>query len=144
MGTLLTIDSPMYLCSVSKQFCAAAILMLRDQGKLSLDDTLEKYFPEYTTGKDITLKNLLSMRSGIIREYTAVLENPEEYTDKTAEEINGEMMQYIFSKPLMYSPGTQLEYSNINYILLSYVVEQVSDQPYEELIWQNNKINEAL
>jgi CubicO group peptidase (beta-lactamase class C family) len=55
LGEPLTLESSLYMSSVSKQFCAAAIVMLRDQGKLSLEDTLEKYFPEYTIGKDITI-----------------------------------------------------------------------------------------
>lgn len=137
MGDPLTIDSPMYICSISKQFCAVAIVMLRDQGKLSLDDTLDKYFPEYTIGKDITLKHLLTMRSGICSDYTQVLENPELYADKAPEEINTEMMEWIFSQPLNFEPDTKFEYSNINYILLSYVVEMVSGQSYEDFIRQN-------
>ena len=47
-GADLTVDTTMYIGSVSKQFCAAAIMLLRDQDKLSVDDTLDKYFPEYT------------------------------------------------------------------------------------------------
>lgn len=137
MGEPLTIDSPMYICSISKQFCAAAIVMLRDQGKLSLDDTLDKYFPEYTIGKDITLKNLLTMRSGICRDYTLVWKNPALYAEKPPEEINAEMMEWIFSQPLNFEPDTKFEYSNINYILLSYVVEMVSGQSYEDFIRQN-------
>ena len=137
IGEPLTTDSPMYLCSISKQFCAAAILMLRDQGKLSLDDTLEKYFPEYTIGKDITLKNLLCMRSGIVRDFLEPLKNPELYAQKSAEEINSEMMDWIFQQPLKFEPDTNWEYSNVNYILLSYVVEEVSGQSYEDFIRQN-------
>ena len=47
-GDPLTIDTSMYIGSVSKQFCAAAIMILRNQGKLSVDDTIDKYFPEYS------------------------------------------------------------------------------------------------
>ena len=137
LGQPLTIDSPMYICSISKQFCATAILILRDQGELSLDDTLEKYFPEYTIGKDITLKNLLTMRSGIVRDYTAVLDDPELFADCTAEEINAGMMEWIFAQPLCFEPDEKMEYSNLNYILLSYVVEQVSGQRYEDFVRQN-------
>ena len=137
MGNPLTIDSPMYVCSISKQFCAAAILMLRDQGKLSLDDTLEKYFPDYTIGKDITLHNLLSMRSGLIRDYTPVIDNPEQYADWTAEEINAHMIRWIFEQPLQFEPDKKFEYSNVNYILLSYIVEQISGESYEDFIRQN-------
>ena len=54
-GDPLTIDTSMYIGSVSKQFCAAAVMILRNQGKLRLDDTINKYFPEYDKGKDITI-----------------------------------------------------------------------------------------
>ena len=64
-GKPLTIDTSMYIGSVSKQFCAAAVMILRDQGKLSLDDTIDKYFPEYDRAGDITIRHLLTMRSGI-------------------------------------------------------------------------------
>ena len=52
-GEKITIDSPMPLGSVSKQFCAAAVLLLQEQGKLSVTDTLDKYFPEYADGKKL-------------------------------------------------------------------------------------------
>lgn len=137
MGNPLTIDSPMYICSMSKQFCASAILMLRDQGKLSLDDTLEKYFPEYTIGKDITLKNLLTMRSGICRDVDPMLEEPEKYENNTAEENEALFKEYVFGRTLLFTPGTDFAYSNNNYRLLSFIVEMVSDQNYEDFIRQN-------
>lgn len=137
MGEPLTVESPMYLCSVSKQFCAAAIVMLRDQGKLSLEDTLEKYFPEYTIGKDITLKNLLTMRSGIVRDVTPVIADPDRYTSYTVEELDALIFGWLFDQPLNFEPGTDFEYSNCNYMLLSFVVEKVSGGSYEDFIRQN-------
>ena len=137
MGQPLTIDSQMYIGSISKQFCAAAILMLRDQGKLSLDDTLEKYFPEYTIGKDITLKNLLTMRSGICRDVNPMLNEPEKYEQNTVEENEALFKEYVFSQPLIFAPDTAFGYSNNNYRLLAFVVEQVSGQRYEDFIRQN-------
>lgn len=137
MGKPLTVDSPMYICSISKQFCAAAVLMLRDQGKLSLDDTLEKYFPEYTIGKDITLKNLLTMRSGICRDVEPMMNEPEKYENNTPEENEALLKEYIFSRTLLFTPGTNFEYSNNNYRLLSFVIEMVSGQNYESFIRQN-------
>lgn len=137
MGQPLTTASPMYLCSISKQFCAAAIVMLRDQGRLRLEDTLEKYFPEYTIGKDITLKDLLTMRSGIARDVTPVIENPDEYAKYSTEELDAQVFAWLFRQPLNFAPGTKFEYSNINYMLLSFVVEQVSGQSYEDFLRQN-------
>lgn len=137
LGEPLTIESPMYIASISKQFCAAAILMLRDQGKLSLNDPLEKYFPEYTIGKDITLKNLLAMRSGIIRDPLPLLTDPESYMDNTTEENIAAMKEWTFSQPLNFAPDSKMEYSNLNYNLLSFVVEIVSGQSYTDFIRQN-------
>lgn len=133
----LTINSPMCIGSNSKQFCAAAILMLREQGKLSLDDTLEKYFPEYTIGKDITLHELLSMQSGIVRDPAGLMENIEQYFNQTPEENMAAIKEWTFEQPLQFTPGTQFEYSNVNYNLLSCVVEQVSGQRYPDFVRQN-------
>lgn len=128
----------MLMYSISKQFCAAAVLMLRDQGKLSLDDTLEKYFPEYTIGKDITLHDLLAMRSGIQQLYRSqMLNEPERYAGKTPEQVDATALEWVFSEPLNFEPGTKYEYGDMNYLLLAYVVEQVSGQNYEEYIRQN-------
>ncbi|MGN0502016.1 MAG: serine hydrolase, partial [Ruminococcus sp.] len=132
----LTVDTTMYIGSVSKQFCAAAIMMLRDQGKLSVDDTLDKYFPEYSNGKDITLKNLLSMRSGIPN---MVSEGKVDgiSSDKTEAENVALIKEWIFSQPLLFEPDSSLSYSNSNYFLLGNIVEQVSGQAYSDFIRKN-------
>lgn len=137
LGEPLTIESPMYIASVSKQFCAAAILMLRDQGKLSLDDPLSQYFPEYTIGKEITVKNLLTMRSGILRDVTPMWDDPEAYTEQTKDENTAAFKEWIFAQPLNFEPDTSFEYSNVNYTLLSLIVETVSGQAYKDFVYQN-------
>ena len=131
-GRDMTIDTPMYIGSVSKQFCASAIMKLSEEGKLSLTDTLDKYFPEYEIGKDITIKNLLSMRSGVYE----ITKGAEDYfdTEKTEEENLKVVTGWIFSEPLDFEPDTKLEYSNTNYLLLGLIVEQVTGQYYESFI----------
>ena len=139
-GEALTIDSPMYIGSVSKQFCAAAILMLRDQGKLSLDDTLDKYFPEYALGKDITVKHLLTMRSGIRNCTDAIAANETIeglQVDHTAEENLDAMVRWVCTQELEFETDSKYKYSNTNYVLLSRIVEQVSGQCYNDFIRQN-------
>ena len=64
-GQPMTIDASLPIGSVSKQFCAAAVMLLCDRGKLSLDDKLDKYYSDYKSGNNITIKNLLNMSSGI-------------------------------------------------------------------------------
>lgn len=132
-GNALTLESPMFVGSVSKQFCATAIMMLKEQGKLSVDDKLEKYFPEFENGKDITLKNLLTMRSGICEFNFA----DEVNDDSSQEEILDSMKKYVFSQPLEFVPDSKLEYRNTNYILLSDVVEQVSGMSYNDFVRKN-------
>ncbi|MBQ8058125.1 MAG: beta-lactamase family protein [Ruminococcus sp.] len=132
-GNALTLDSPMYIGSVSKQFCATAIMMLKEQGKLSVDDTLEKYFPEFEYGKDVTIKNLLTMRSGIVEFSFA-----DEVTDESSEEeIFDSMKKYVFSCELTFEPDSKHEYVNTNFILLSDIVEQVSGKSYNDFIREN-------
>ena len=131
-----TLDTVMPIGSVSKQFCAVAILQLRDQGKLSLDDTLSKYFPEYEIGKDITLKNLLTMRSGIL-DYLSVI-NSEEFSPNNSEEENiKRIKQSLFTQDLYTEPDTEYDYSNSNFFLLANVVELVSGQKYIDYVRKN-------
>lgn len=134
-GNDLTLDTPMYIGSLSKQFCAASVMKLIEEGKLNKEDTLEKFFPEYETGKDITIHNLLCMRSGI-HDY---LEASAEIFDKDKEEKENvsAMLNWIFSQPLDFETGTKLEYSNTNYFLLGNILEQITGQPYESYIREN-------
>lgn len=135
--------------SVTKQFTAAAILRLCEQGRLSLDDTLEKYYPAYTTGKDVTLSHLLSMQSGI-RDYLRSYDDEGREISSTSEpfiagaaesnsiEANRDaLLQHIFSMELLYPQGEGYNYSNSNYVLLGGIVEQVSGVSFHEYIRTN-------
>lgn len=137
LGEPLTMDSPMYIGSMSKQFCATAILQLRDQGKLSLEDPLSMYFPECTYEQTPTLKHLLTMRSGLQRDITPMWEEPEAYINKTDAENWAFCIEWVFSQPLKFEPGSRFDYSNVNYTLLSRIVESISEQAYEDYIRQN-------
>lgn len=142
----ITINTLFPIGSISKQFCAASILLLQEQGKLSLDDTLDKYFPEYTIGKDITIQNLLNMRSGI-RDHVTVdtqykgHEIPtEQYTlsfNATQEENQKVILDWLFTQNLKYAPGKTFSYSNSNFLLLSLIVEKVSGMEYSDFIKVN-------
>lgn len=132
----ITVDTPMPIGSVSKQFCAAAILKLRDEGKLNLEDTLDKYYPEYEHASKITLKLMLSMRSGIPN-YTNELDREYVSADKTEEENIEQTLKWIFCKPLDFEPDKGYTYSNSNYFLLSLIIEKVSGQSYKDYIRKN-------
>lgn len=132
-GDPLTIDTSMYIGSVSKQFCAAAVMILRDRGKLSVDDTIDKYFPEYDRGKDITIKHLLTMRSGICDTVGEGFAGTLPY-ENTEEENISLIKEWIFSQSLLFEPGSAFRYSNSNFFLLADIVEQVSGQYYNDFL----------
>lgn len=132
-GEPLTMDTSMYIGSVSKQFCAAAVMILRDQGKLRVDDTISKYFPGYDRGGDITIKHLLTMRSGIRDTVGEGYAGTLPYGN-TEEENTALIKEWIFSQSLLFEPGSAFRYSNSNYILLADIVEQVSGQYYNDFL----------
>lgn len=120
-----TPDSVYPIASISKQFTAAAILLLQEDGKLSLDDKVAKYFPDLTRAADITLRQLLSHTAGYQDFW------PEDYLPPLmAQPV---MPQYILDhwakKPLDYEPGTQWQYSNTGYTIAGLIVEKVSGRP---------------
>lgn len=117
-GEVITLDTPMPVGSVSKQFCAAAILLLQEQGKLSVNDTLDKYYPEYAEGSKITLANLLSMRSGV-PSYTDTKILADTVTvDNTYEENTALIEEWIFSQELDFEPDSGFTYSNSNFFFV--------------------------
>lgn len=136
----ITMSSQFAIGSVSKQFTAAAIMLLRDEGKLSLDNTLQKWYPEYKYGADITIKNMLTMRSGI-RDYVNSPDSTEEYYSRydftetgSAEKNRKATRDWIFSKELDFKPDTQSAYSNSNYFLLGEIIETASGMSYSEYL----------
>ncbi len=142
----ITMDSLFCIGSVSKQICATAVLMLHEQGKLSLSDTLDKYFPEYTYGKKITIEHMLAMRSGIRDivntdySYRGHEYPTEEYTllaNATEAENNKIVTDWLFTQKLKFTPGLAFSYSNSNYFLLSLIIEQVTGMHYQSFIKEN-------
>ncbi len=121
------------LGSITKQFTAVAILMLAEKGKLSLDDPLSKYIPDYPKGKDIKIHHLLNHTSGI-KSYTDMPSFRElARTDMTPVEL----IAVFKDEPMEFSPGEKYKYNNSAYIILGHLVEQVAGISYEEFIKQN-------
>lgn len=134
-----TVDTLFPIGSISKQFCAAAVMMLQERGLLSVDDKLEKYFPAYEYGKDITLRNLLNMRSGIL-DFVNQATPMEDYAvsdENTAEQNKKIIMDWLFAEELFDDPDDHFAYSNTNYFLLAEIVEKVSGMKYSDFIKQN-------
>ena len=130
----LTIDASMPIGSVSKQFCAACVMLLCEQKKLSVDDTLERYFPTYRYGDKLTIKNLLNMSSGIKNHLELV--DPKSLGADEQDNVDT-IKKAIFDAELQFDPGDDYGYSNSNYFLLAEIVEQVSGVPYHEYLRTN-------
>ena len=111
--------------SISKQFTAAALLLLQEEGKLSLDDKVAKYFPELTRAGDISLRQLLSHTSGYEDYAPQDYIIPEWLKPVTPRQI----LDGWARKPLNFEPGSQWQYSNTNYVLAASIFEKVSGQP---------------
>ncbi|MDP2386389.1 MAG: serine hydrolase domain-containing protein [Bacteroidota bacterium] len=112
------------LASVSKQFTATAIMILAEQGKLSIEDKLTKYITDYPNGDKITIHHLLSHTSGITN-FTAL---PVYDSIRTKPHTLDQLIAYFKNKPLDFEPGAKFNYSNSGYLLLSYIIEKVSGQ----------------
>ena len=130
--------------SCSKTFTAVAVFQLIEEGLVSLDDPVSKYFPDYETGKEITVYHLLHMQSGI-PDYTnepvdfwidVDEQNVEQFFysffhDELSDE---DFLRSLYAAPLHYAPGTEQSYSNTNYHLLALIVEQVSGMKLNEYL----------
>jgi D-alanyl-D-alanine carboxypeptidase len=119
--------------SISKQFTAAAILILQEQGKLKLDDPVGKYVPGLTRGDEVTIRQILSHTSGY-QDYW-----PEDYLMKPMEQPTTaqEIVDRWAKKPLDFDPGTQWQYSNTNYVIAGLIVEKVSGQKLMEFLGEH-------
>lgn len=131
-STPVTQDSQFEIGSITKQFTAAAILQLKEQGKLRLSDPLGKYVPEYPRGKKITIEQLLRQVSGI-PDYLNDTKASESVVSKTPGGLDA-ALKLIVKMPLHFAPGTRWRYSNTNYLLLGAIVARVSGVPYEQYI----------
>ncbi|HEU5054381.1 MAG TPA: serine hydrolase [Hanamia sp.] len=119
------------LGSVTKQFTSAVILKLQSENKLSVNDKLSKFFPNYPKGDSITIKQLLSHTSGI---YNYTEDENFMRNEITKSKTREQMMALFENKPLNFSPGTTWSYSNSNYSILGYIIEKVTNKSYEEMV----------
>jgi CubicO group peptidase (beta-lactamase class C family) len=113
------------IASMTKQFTAAAVLLLEDRGKLKTEDLVRKYLPEAPTSWDkITIYHLLTHTSGI--------------SEGAAKYEPGPPDKLVFNDaPLNFQPGEKWAYTNLGYIVLGYLLERISGQTYEEFVQEN-------
>ena len=145
--TRISQDTVFDIASCSKTFTAVCILQLAEKGKLNINDTLDKYFPEYEAGKNITISNLLHMSSGI----PDYLNNPDPFWNISGEDAanqkisdilqdritDEDLLNAMYQAPLAFEPGTQYEYSNTNYRLLAFIIENVTGMKYCDYVKKN-------
>lgn len=123
-----TVDTVYAIGSLTKQFTAAAVLLLADEGKLSLDDPLGKFVPSFPEpGRSATVRQLLNHTSGI-RSMTSL--GPKYWAQAGREIAPAELVALFADEPADFPPGADYRYSNSGYVLLGLVVEKASGEPW--------------
>ncbi|MDQ1473351.1 MAG: D-alanyl-D-alanine carboxypeptidase, partial [Bryobacterales bacterium] len=118
------------IASNSKQIAATAILLLAQEHKLSLDDTVARFLPTLTRAREVTLRELLSHTSGYQDYYPLDYVAPFMTRDVTAAQI----LDQWAKKPLDFEPGTRWQYSNTNYVIIGQIVEKLTGKPLIEFL----------
>ena len=137
-STLLTTDYQFRLASVSKQFTAMAIMILKERGKLNYDDKVNIYLKDFPY-ENITIRNLLNHTSGI-PDYGSLLDKHWDAENKkhlvaTDRDVYALLIEYIPS--LEFFPGDELRYSNTGYIILALLVEEITGQSFQNFLSEN-------
>jgi len=126
-------DTVFRVGSITKQFTAAGIMLLQEQGKLSVSDSITEYLDDYPThGHEITIEHLLTHTSGIMS-YTNLpgyMEGGDIRRDVSTEEL----IEVFDDLPMEFAPGTSWNYNNSGYVLLGAIIEKVSGETYAEFI----------
>jgi CubicO group peptidase (beta-lactamase class C family) len=128
-----TLDTQYEIGSITKQMTAAAIMQLVDSGKIALDAPLAAYLPNAPHSKDVTIRELLALTSGL-PEY---LTGPKLLDEVAVPTTPAALLARVEGKPLNFAPGTQWQHSNTNYLLLGLVIEKVSAKPYQRFVFEN-------
>jgi len=116
--------------SITKQFTAAVILKLQEEGKLSVHDKLSAYFPQFKYAGEITIENLLTHTSGI---YNYTIDIDDQDSAIACNPINKQLLlDLMFKHRLDFKPGSQFRYDNSGYYLLGLIIEKVTGKSYEQ------------
>lgn len=131
--TAITPQTNFRMASVSKQFTAMSVMILEKAGKLSLEDDLLKFFPEFNpkVGKSIKIKHLLTHSSGVW-DYEELIPATQQ-----TQVLDADVLSLLKDKAEVYfEPGTKFQYSNSGFCLLAMVIERVSGKPFAEFLAQ--------
>jgi len=113
--------------SMGKQFTAAAVMILAQENKLSLEDKISKYFPDVPdTWKDITIRHLLTHTSGL-GDYPSEIDLKRDYTED-------ELFSSFKKAPLDFQPGSSWNYSNVGYVMLGILIGKITGKFYGDFI----------
>jgi len=127
------IDAKFHIASVSKPITAAAVLLLADRGKLSIDDRVSKWVPDFPNGDRITIEEVLTHYSGL-----GDASSTPEYNDWSRfPQTPASLVEKLAKLPLQSEPGTHYSYSNSNYHLLALIIERASGMSYGDFLAQN-------
>jgi D-alanyl-D-alanine carboxypeptidase len=118
------------LGSNTKQFTAAAILLLRDAGKIDVDAPVGRYLPGIPHGNEVTIRNLLTHTGG----YAEFTELPDIDMLGARPVTNEEILDTVVSRPLGFKPGTKWQYSNTGFVMLAAIVEKLSGMSYADFL----------
>lgn len=119
-----------YLASVSKQFTTMAVMILKEKGKLSYNDPLSKFYPEFPEyASTVTIRHLMNHTSGIPDHYRLGIYKPGLN--------NMDVFNTLLKQKLDFKPGERFSYSNGGYVLLAMIVAKVSEQPFHEFMKAN-------
>ncbi len=131
----LTTQTAFQLASVSKQFTAMAIMMLKEQGKLTYEDSVQQYIPDFPY-KGITIRQLLTHRSGLPN-YTYFSDElwPDRRVPITNEDVLNLMA--VHQPRIFYKPNTHFDYSNTGYSLLAAIVDEASGMPFATFLQEH-------
>ena len=112
--------------SVGKQFTATAVMMLVEEGKLSLEDPVSKHLPAPESWKGITIRHLLTHTSGL-GDYPADFDYRKDYTED-------ELLQMVTQQPLQFAPGERFGYSNLAYVTLGILIHKITGKFYGDFL----------
>jgi CubicO group peptidase (beta-lactamase class C family) len=125
--TPVTPETVFRIASVSKQFIAAGLMLLVQEGRLGADDSINKYLADAPAAwKGITLRHLLSHTSGLVREAPGF--------SPTKIQIDADVIRSAYSQPLRFAPGEKYEYGNLSYFIAAELIHRVSGRPWTEFL----------
>ena len=132
LKTPMTEEAIYEIASLTKQFTAAAILKLAENGKLNLDDNFTKYMEFDTKGREVKISQLLNHTSGIFQ-YKLL---PGFWEIVQEEHSKEEILELVEEQGFQFEPGTNLRYNDSAYFILGVIIEKVSGMPYQEYLQQ--------